>query len=61
MRFSKINVSQIKHFSENLKKIGKPIKKFKFGSLVIRLQLTPLVGFLPVVEKIQGAAGIFEK
>jgi hypothetical protein len=37
-----------------LKKIGKPIEKSKIENLVTLLQLTPLVGFLAMAEKIQG-------
>jgi hypothetical protein len=39
-------------FGESLKKFGKPIEKSKFENLVTLLQLTPLVGFLAMTEKI---------
>jgi hypothetical protein len=36
-----------------MKKFEKPIEKSKFENLVTLLQLTPLVGFLSVAEKIR--------
>jgi hypothetical protein len=42
-----------------LKKIGKPIKKFKFENVATLLQLTPLVGFLAIAGKIQSTRGNF--
>jgi hypothetical protein len=42
-----------------LKKFGKPIEKPKIENLATLLQLTPLVGFLPMAEKIQSTRGNF--
>jgi hypothetical protein len=42
-----------------LKEIGKPIEKSKIENLVTLLQLTPLVGFLAMAEKIQSTRGNF--
>jgi hypothetical protein len=42
-----------------LKKFGKPIKKSKIENLVTLLQLTPLVGFLPMAEEIRNTSENF--
>jgi hypothetical protein len=42
-----------------LKKIEKPIEKSKIENLVTLLQLTPLVGFLAMTEKIPNTRGNF--
>jgi hypothetical protein len=42
-----------------LKKFGKSIEKSKIENLVTLLQLTPLVGFLAMAEKIRSTRGNF--
>jgi hypothetical protein len=42
-----------------LKKFGKPIEKSKIENLVTLPQLTPLVGFLAMAEKIRSTRGNF--
>jgi hypothetical protein len=46
-------------FDVYLKKFGKPIEKSKIENLATLLQLTPLVGFLAMAEKIQSTRGNF--
>jgi hypothetical protein len=42
-----------------LKKFGKSIEKSKFENLLTLFQLTPLVGFLAMAEKIRNTRGNF--
>jgi hypothetical protein len=42
---------------KNLKEVGQPIEKSKIENLVTLLQLTPLVGFPAMAEKIRGTRG----
>jgi hypothetical protein len=54
---SRINGTLIKHFWRKFEKFLKIYRKIE--NLVTLLQLTPLVGFLAMAEKIQSSRGNF--